>query len=115
MIVDALVSPEEVMAYAVEGRLSKPALASLLTARARRPFYDACGEIELRFTEACRAQNDPCLESGCSAEGERCLEPVLRAGVDYEKACGAVWAKLFADAANREPSWRVTVSSYEID
>jgi hypothetical protein len=114
MTVDALVAPEQVIAYAVDGRFSKHALGSLLTAPARRPFYDACGAIEIRFTEACRALNDPCLDSGCSAEGERCLQPLLRAGTDYDKACGAEWAKLFADAANRDPSWRATITSYEV-
>jgi hypothetical protein len=114
MTVDALVPPQQVISYALEGRLPKPALASLLTARARRPFYEACGAIELKYTEACRAQGDPCLESGCSAEGERCLQPILAAGRDYDKACGAAWAQLFVDAANRDPGWRVTVSEFEI-
>jgi hypothetical protein len=114
MTVDALVPPQQVIAYALEGRLPKPALASLLTPRARRPFYDACGAIEMRYTEDCRAQGDPCLASGCSAEGERCLQPILVAGIEYDKACGAEWAKLFSDAANRDPGWRVTISEYEI-
>jgi hypothetical protein len=47
-------------------------------------------------------------------EGERCLQPLLRAGTEYHKKCGAEWAALFADAANRDPSWRVTLSGYEI-
>jgi hypothetical protein len=114
MTIDVLVAPEEVMLYAVRGALTKHALATLLTVRARQPFYEACGRIELQYTEACRAKGDPCLESGCSAEGERCLQPLLEAGTDYHKACGAEWAKLFADAANRDPSWRMTVSGYDI-
>lgn len=115
MTVDALVAPEELIAFAREGRLSKPALATLLTVKARRPFFDACAAIELQYTDACRAKNDPCLESGCAAEGERCLNPILEAGADYHKAIGAAWAPLFADAANREPSWRVTVGQYDIN
>jgi hypothetical protein len=105
-------TPEQLITYATEGRLSKHALASLLTAQARRPFLDACAAIELKYTESCRALNDPCLESGCSAEGERCLEPLLRAGNDYHKACGTEWGKLFADATNRDPSWPATVAAY---
>jgi hypothetical protein len=115
MTVDALVSPEEVVSYALEGRFPKPVLASLLTARARRVFGDACGAIELQFTDACRAQGDPCLESGCSAEGERCLQPLLNAGTDYNVRCGTVWATLFQDPANRDPCWRVTVSTSDLD
>jgi hypothetical protein len=114
MTASALDSPEQVMTYATGGRLSKHALASLLTAQARRPFLDACSAIELKYTEACRALNDPCLDSGCSVEGERCLQPLLRAGTEYHKACGAEWAKLFADVGNRDPSWRMTVSAYEL-
>ena len=113
MTASALGMPEPVTTYAIEGRLSKHALASLLTPPAQRPFFDACAAIELTYTEACRALNDPCLESGCAAEGERCLQPLLRAGTDYYKACGAEWAKLFDAPANREPSWRATVSAYE--
>jgi len=105
-------TPEHVISYATGGRLSKHALASLLTAQARVPFFDACSAIELRRTEACA--KDPCLESGCSAEGERCLQPLIRAGTAYYKACGVEWAKLFADAANRDPSWRVTASAYDL-
>jgi hypothetical protein len=115
MTIDVLVAPEEVMLLAVRGALTKHALGTLLTPRARRPFYEACAKIESDYTEACRAKGDPCLESGCSAEGERCLQPLLAAGTDYHKACGAEWVKLFADAGNRDPSWRVTLSGYEID
>jgi len=114
MIVDARIAPEQVMAYAVEGRLTKHALASLLTARARRRFLSACGAIELKYTEACRALGDPCLASGCSAEGERCLQPLVLAGNDYHRDCGRQWALLFADSANRDPSWRATASTFEI-
>jgi hypothetical protein len=109
-----LVAPEEVMQLAVRGSLTKHALATLLTLRARRQFYEACAAIESRYTELCRAKNDPCLDSGCSAEGERCLQPLLEAGTEYHKACGGEWATLFADPDNRDPSWRMTVSDSEI-
>ena len=107
-------SANQVITHAIEGRLSKHALTTLLAPEARRPFLDACAAIELTYTEDCRAKNDPCLASGCSAEGERCLEPLLRAGVDYYKACGAEWAKLFADQSNRAASWSTTLADYEL-
>jgi hypothetical protein len=111
MTVSAFDTPEQLITYASAGGVSKQALASLLTAQARRPFLAACAAIELKYTESCREQNDPCLETGCSMDGEeQCLEPLLLAGTDYGKACGGEWAKLFIDVANRDPSWRVTVS-----
>jgi len=107
-------TPEQLMTYAIEGRLSKHALSGLLSMDARRAFADACGRIEQRYTNDCRDMNDPCLESGCSADGERCLQPLLRAGIDYYKACGAEWAKLFADSANRDGSWKATFAHYDV-
>jgi hypothetical protein len=114
MTAPALDTPEQVMTCAIEGRLSKHALASLLTLDARRVFFDACGAIEQKYTDDCRAMNDPCLESGCSAEGERCLQPLLRAGTDYHKACGVEWATLFVERGNRDASWKVTLSGYDL-
>ena len=73
-----------------------------------------CGAIEMQYTEACCEKGEPCLESGCSAEGDRCLQPILAAGTEYDTACGAVWATLFEDPANRDPGWRLTISEYEI-
>jgi hypothetical protein len=113
MTASILDTPEKVMTVAIEGRLSKHALASLLTSDARRAFYDACGRIEQKYTEECRALNDPCLASGCSAEGDRCLQPILRAGVAYYKACGAEWTKLFASERNRDNAWKATVADYD--
>jgi hypothetical protein len=114
MIASTIATPEQVMAAAIAGRLSKHALTGLLTPRARPAFLAACAKIEMRYTEACRAKGDPCLESGCSMEGDRCLQPLLDAGNDYDKACGAEWATLFADVANRDPSWRAAVVDYAI-
>jgi hypothetical protein len=112
MAATAVVSPDDVIAHAIDGRLSKHALAGLLAPPARHAFYEACARIEMRYTSECRDLDDPCLESGCSMEGERCLQPILRAGIDYYKACGAEWAKLFADTANRDESWKATVAQY---
>jgi hypothetical protein len=101
-------TPELLMQSAREGRLPKHALASLLTPESRQAFLAACAEIEARFTDACATSGDPCLESGCSCEGEVCLQPLLRAGSDYLSACGAEWATLFAVDGNRDMAWRVT-------
>jgi len=80
--------------------------------------YDMGGDptvvrLKLRYTKDC-ALNDTCLEAGCSADGERCLQPLIRAGADYEKSCGAEWTRLFADDANRDSSWRVTAASFDL-
>ena len=67
------------------------------TPRTRRLFLDACARIEKAYTAECAATNDPCLESGCAidqAAGEVCLQPLLRAGRDYDAACAAEWVKL---------------------
>jgi hypothetical protein len=114
MIASTIVTPEQVMSEAIAGRLSKHALTGLLTPRARTAFLAACAKIEMGYTEACRAKGDPCLESGCSMEGDRCLQPLLAAGDEYDKACGTEWAQLFADVANREPSWRASVQDYNV-
>lgn len=97
---EQLDSPQLVK-YAQEGRLTKHALATMLTPESRRRFLDACAAIERQYTEDCTATHDPCLESGCSAEGEICLQPLLRAGSEYHKACAAEWAKFFARRENR--------------
>ena len=92
---------EPLLKYAEEGRLTKHALATMLTPEARQRFLDACAAIEKNYTDECAAAKDPCLESGCSAEGEICLQPLLRAGTEYHKACAAEWATLFSKPENR--------------
>jgi hypothetical protein len=92
---------DALMKFAMEGRLPKQILMGLLAFESRPAFADACERIEKRYTELCTAKNDPCLESGCSLEGEECLEPLLAAGVDYHKACAAEWIKLFRNPRNR--------------
>ena len=98
---DLLDTPERLMALAAEGRLTKHALSALLAVQPRHVFLDACAAIEKNYTDDCAAANDPCLESGCSMDGEVCLEPLLRAGTEYHKACAAEWVKLFANRENR--------------
>jgi hypothetical protein len=72
-------------------------LAALLDAPTRRVFLEACARIQKAYTAACAESNDPCLESGCAidrAAGEVCLQPILRAGLEYETACAAEWVRL---------------------
>ena len=89
------------MELAQSGRFSKAELAPLLRLQMRPEYMQMCAAIEKRITEACTATGNPCLEDGCSAEGEVCLEPVLSAGIDYTKACGAAFATLYANPQNR--------------
>jgi hypothetical protein len=97
---------EQFMTWATAGQLPKRVLVRLLSIAARQPYLDACAVIEKRYTETCTATHDPCLESGCAVEGEICLQPLLRAGVDYQKACGGAWIPLFADPRNRVEDWK---------
>ncbi len=82
---------------------TKQALANRLAPGARRIFLDRCTAIEKELTAACGSAGDPCLESGCSLEGEDepCLQPILRAGDEYAAACDAAFAELYADPRNR--------------
>jgi hypothetical protein len=102
-------TPDRLMEFAEDGRLSKGVLVNLLDVESRRSYLGACAAIEKKYTEECAAKNDPCLESGCSidqAAGEICLEPLLNAGIDYHKACGAEWIKLFRKPRNRIDAWK---------
>jgi len=96
---------EELMKIAEQGRLPKSVLVNLLDIEHRHAYLDACARIEKKYTEDCTATNDPCLESGCAVEGEVCLQPLLRAGIEYHRACAAEWIKLFADPRNRIDAW----------
>ena len=44
-----------------------------------------------------------------------CLQPLLRAGTEYYRACGAEWVRFFADAENRERGWRQAILDYQRD
>jgi hypothetical protein len=107
-------TPETLMLFALDGRLSKGALASLLSPSSRPAFLQACAAVERRLTERCAEAGDPCLESGCSCEGDVCLQPVLRAGTECFRACGAEWVRFFADADNRELRWRQIILDYQL-
>jgi hypothetical protein len=97
---------EELMKNAEQGRLPKSVLVNLLDIQHRQAYLDACARIEKKYTEDCTATNDPCLESGCAVEGEVCLQPLLKAGIEYHRACAAEWIKLFADPRNRIDAWK---------
>jgi hypothetical protein len=97
---NTLETPERLMALATEGRVTKHALATRLTLQPRQVFLDACTVIEQKYTDVC-ATKDTCLDAGCSMDHEVCLQPLLRAGTEYHKACAAEWAKLYANPENR--------------
>lgn len=103
-------SPDKLLQYAAAGRLPKQALARLLGTGPREDFLEVCADIERHYTEECAA-TEPCLPSGCSAEGEVCLQPLLRAGTEYFRACGQEWGKLFARAENRSSDWEREAST----
>ena len=62
--------------------------------------------FEKKYTDDCAAEHDPCLESGCAVEGEICLQPLLKAGIEYQKACAAEWIKMFENPRNRIEAWK---------
>jgi len=97
---------EELMTLAAQGRLPKRMLVNLLDIQHRQAYLDGCAVIEKTYTEKCTATKNPCLESGCAVEGEICLQPLLRAGIGYGRACAAEWIKLFADPRNRIDAWK---------
>ena len=81
--------------FAERGMLAKGEMAGLLPEESRAAFLAACGEMEEAITEACTARGDFCLASGCSLEGEVCLNALLNAGPEYNKACGRLWVPLY--------------------
>jgi len=100
-------TPEHLIELAENGELTKQVLVRLLAIDKRQAFLDACAAVEKQYTDECGASGSPCLEGGCAVQGEMCLQPLLRAEIDYHKACGQVWSTLFADPRNRAESWAV--------
>ena len=86
---------DQIFERARAGMMTKAAMTELLPPERRPAFLAACADIERRYTKECTESHDACLESGCSLDGEICLEPVLRAGAEYHAACAAEWLKLF--------------------
>ena len=107
-------TPKRLMTYAAEGKVSKAGMASVLAMKPRNDFLRECAKIERQYTVECAAQNDPCLESGCSAEGEICLAPLIRAGSEYKKACAVAWQRLFVKAENRVCGWEADVAGWDV-
>ncbi len=97
----ATASPNETIELAKAGQVLKFDLAQLLNPAARKTFLNFCASIERRYTEACTAKGDPCLESGCALEGEVCLQPLENAQLEYARACGSAFVELYLDPANR--------------
>lgn len=85
---------DQIFERARAGMMTKAAMSELLPIDRRPAFLAACADIERRYTKACTDTHDACLESGCSLDGEICLEPLLRAGPEYHAACAAEWLKL---------------------
>ena len=98
-------SPEKLMAFAEDGRLTKQVLGSLLGSDNGSAYLDRCTVIEKQYTADCAASDDLCMEAGCAVEGEVCLEPLLKAGREYRRACGAAWRIEFEDPQHRTPAW----------
>lgn len=88
-------SPAQLMHFAEQGLLAKMEMAELLPSEPRAEFLNACAQVEKDFTHACAAQGDFCLASGCALDGESCLNALLNAGPEYNKACGRLWLPLY--------------------
>lgn len=88
-------SPAQLMHFAEQGLLAKAEMAQLLPSEPRAEFLDGCAQIEKDFTRACAAEGDFCLASGCALEGESCLNALLKAGPEYNKACGRLWLPFY--------------------
>lgn len=81
--------------FTLDSGLDKDTLAELLPTESRAAFLAGCAQVERDLTRACAANGDTCLASGCALEGESCLNAVLKAGSEYNKACGRIWLPLF--------------------
>lgn len=86
------------MQGAADGLLAKDELAEMLPPGLRADFLSRCADIEREITRACAAHGDFCLASGCALEGESCLNAILKAGPEFNKACSALWVPLFQSA-----------------
>lgn len=100
-------TPEKLMEFAKEKKLPKRILAKLLEFNARRFYSQACGALEKSLTEACKKNNDPCLEGGCAmSEGESCLNACLAADQFYHETCVDIWIEMFKNPDNRIDVWK---------
>jgi|SRR5688572_5897059 hypothetical protein len=81
--------------FTLESGLDKDTLAQLLPSEPRAVFLAGCAQVERDLTRACAEHGDVCLQSGCALEGESCLNALLKAAPEYNKACGRLWLPLF--------------------
>lgn len=88
-------SSSQLISFAERGMLDKVDMADLLAEEGRSTFLAACAKVEREFTRVCAAHGNFCLPGGCALEGEACLEALLNAGPEYNKACGRIWLPLF--------------------
>jgi len=88
-------STSQLMNFAERGMLGKAEMADLLPEEPRATFLAACARVEKAFTDACTADGDFCLASGCAMDGEVCLNALLNADLDYNQMCGQLWIPLF--------------------
>jgi len=79
----------------LDSGLDKDTLAQLLPSETRTAFLAGCAQVERDLTRACAGHGDVCLASGCALEGESCLNALLNAAPEYNKACGRLWLPLF--------------------
>jgi hypothetical protein len=84
-------SPEKLMTFAAEGRLTKHVLKTLLGRVDAATYLEACTATEEQKTADCAPNDAPCLES--------------REGVEYHSACAAIWRTLFEDPRRRIKIW----------
>ena len=98
-------SAAQLMHFAEQGLLDKFEMAHLLPPATEVDFLRACEDVEKALTRACTDHGDHCLASGCAMEGESCLNAILNAGPEYNKACGRQWVALFSNPANRCKGW----------
>jgi hypothetical protein len=101
-------TPEKLIEFAGQDRLSKASLTALLEPRIRGTFLKVCEIYERAATIACGSSGDSCLEDGCAFEGtdETCLNAILLKGGKCLKECVDIWAFKFRDSENRIEVWR---------
>jgi len=98
-------SAAQLMHFAEQGLLDKAEMAHLLPPASKADFLRGCEDVEKALTQACAAHGDHCLASGCAMQGESCLNAILNAGPEYNKACGRLCVGLFSNPLNRGKGW----------
>ena len=87
-------SPEKLMTFAAEGRLTKQAMGSLLGADQARVYFDACAVIEKQFTADCTAKSDPGLDRDVPSKGRfasnRCWRPAANITRESDRDPGVI-------------------------